>query len=382
MMKRILAICLAIILATCMVFVSSASSLNDAQSELKQTQKEINALRNKKKQERQTLLNNEKVRNEIIDNLQQKGLARSEIEAKIAEIESAINSLNEAIRLAEGEYADQLELFQTRLVSLYINSKTKAEASVLLQCEDFEQMFKKKQMMNLVSQFDQGLLNDIEEKQKEINQLKALKHQEEDTAQQQLEQMLTSINELEVSRASVDSKVKENEQFLKQLDKAEDELEAESKELEKLIKRLSTSGAYTGGVMQWPLPGYYKISSYFGMRMHPILKYNKMHGGIDIGAPNYTPIHAAASGKVICAAWRSGGSGNTVIIDHGGGITTLYFHIIKGGILVKEGQIVSAGDVIAKVGSTGLSTGPHLHFEVRKNGVRQDPLGYVTSQKK
>ena len=121
------------------------------------------------------------------------------------------------------------------------------------------------------------------------------------------------------------------------------------------------------------LAGYYKISSYFGMRMHPILKYNKMHGAL-IGAPKGTPIHACGQRKVICAAWRSGGSGNTVIIDHGGGITTLYFHIMNGGILVKEGQTVVAGDVIAKVGSTGLSTSPHMHFEVRKNGVRQDPL--------
>ena len=117
------------------------------------------------------------------------------------------------------------------------------------------------------------------------------------------------------------------------------------------------------------------------MRFHPILKYNKMHGGIDIPAPSNTPIHAAATGTVICAGWLSGGSGNTVIIDHGGGITTLYFHIKSGGILVKEKQKVLAGDVIAKVGSTGLSTGPHLHFEVRKNGVRQDPINYVTNKK-
>lgn len=382
MMKRIIAVCMCIVLATSMIFISSASSLNEAQQELKQTQKEINAVKNKKKQERQNLLNNEQVRNEIIADLEKKGHERSQIEAKIKEIESAINSLNEAIRLAEEEYANQLKLFQERLVTLYINSKTKAEASVLLQCEDFEEMFKKKQMMNLISQFDQGLMAEIEAKQAEINQLKDLKFQEEDTAQRQLEQMLSQIDELEVSRATTDSKIQKSKEYLSELERAEDALEADSKELEKLINRLASSGAYTGGVMQWPLPGYYRISSYFGMRMHPILKYNKMHGGIDIGAPSGTPIHAAASGKVICAAWRSGGSGNTVIIDHGGGITTLYFHIVNGGFLVKEGQIVSAGDVIAKVGSTGLSTGPHLHFEVRKNGVRQDPLNYVTNQKK
>lgn len=382
MMKRILAVCVCIVLATSMIFVSSATSLNDAQKELNQTQKEINAVKNQKNKERKNLLNNEQVRNEIIEDLEKKGHERNEIEAKILEIESAISSLNEAIRLAEEEYADQLKLFQERLVSLYINSKTKAEASILLQCENFEEMFKRKQMMNLLSQFDQGLLDDIDAKQAEINQLKELKYQEEENAQLQLEQMLSQIDELEVSRAAADSKVQESQQYLTQLEKNEDALEADSKELEKLINRLSSSAAYSGGIMKWPLPGHYRISSYFGMRLHPILKYNKMHGGIDIGAPSSTPIHAAGSGKVICASWRSGGSGNTVIIDHGGGITTLYLHIIKNGFMVKEGQIVAAGDVIAKVGSTGLSTGPHLHFEVRKNGVRQNPLDYVTNQKK
>ncbi|MCX7772457.1 MAG: M23 family metallopeptidase, partial [Clostridia bacterium] len=86
-------------------------------------------------------------------------------------------------------------------------------------------------------------------------------------------------------------------------------------------------------------------------------------------------------GKVIWSGWRSGGSGNTIIIDHGGGIATLYLHIKNGGLLVKEGQTVKAGDVIAKVGSTGLSTGPHLHFEVRKNGERQNPVNYVKGKK-
>jgi murein DD-endopeptidase MepM/ murein hydrolase activator NlpD len=90
--------------------------------------------------------------------------------------------------------------------------------------------------------------------------------------------------------------------------------------------------------MIWPIPGYTRISSYFGNRLHPILKEYRFHSGIDIGAPEGTYIHAAASGKVIWTGWDSGGGGNTIIIDHGGGITTLYLHIMDGGLLVKEGQ--------------------------------------------
>ena len=377
MIKRISAILMSFVLIATMVSTSAASSLEDAKKELQQTQKEINEIKNRQKKEKQNLINSQQYRQSVIADLEKKGYERAKIEEKIKEIESAIATLDEAIRMAEEEYAKELKLFQNRLVTLYINSRTNAETNLLLQCDNFEEMFKKSQMLKLISQFDQDLLDSIEARKNEILELKALKQQEEDTAQEQLEAMLADIANLEVSRSLADKEVQKTQQRLKELEEAEDRLEADSKELEKLIKRLSSTGAYTGGVMQWPLPGYYKISSYFGMRLHPILKYNKMHGGIDIGAPSGTPIHAAASGKVICAAWRSGGSGNTVIIDHGGGITTLYFHIKNGGILVKEGQTVKAGDVIAKVGSTGLSTGPHLHFEVRKDGVRQDPLNYV-----
>jgi murein DD-endopeptidase MepM/ murein hydrolase activator NlpD len=381
MMKRAFALLICFVMVLAMASTSSAGSIDDARKELQKTQKEINAIKNQQKKEKQNLINNKQYREKLIADLEKKGHERSEIEERIKEIESAIASLDEAIRLTEEEYAAELKLFQERLVTLYINSKTNAEANLLIQCEDFEEMFKKSHMLKMVSQFDQDLLKSLEDKQKEISDLKALKQQEEDNAQEQLEAMLVAIADLEVSRSAADKEVQKTQQSIKALEKAEDELEADSKELEKLIRNLSSSGAYTGGVMKWPLPGYYKIGSPFGYRIHPILKYNKFHGGIDIGAPSGTPIHAAASGKVICAAWRSGGSGNTIIIDHGGGITTLYFHIKNGGILVKEGQTVVAGDVIAKVGSTGLSTGPHLHFEVRKNGVRQNPVNYVTGKK-
>jgi murein DD-endopeptidase MepM/ murein hydrolase activator NlpD len=99
-----------------------------------------------------------------------------------------------------------------------------------------------------------------------------------------------------------------------------------------------------------------------------------MHTGIDISAHSGTPIKAAAGGEVVFAGWW-GGYGNVVIIDHGGGISTLYAHCSA--IYVRKGQSVSQGEVIAAVGSTGLSTGPHLHFEVRKNGKPVDPLGYL-----
>jgi murein DD-endopeptidase MepM/ murein hydrolase activator NlpD len=136
---------------------------------------------------------------------------------------------------------------------------------------------------------------------------------------------------------------------------------------------LQQRAKYIGGNMKWPTPGYTNVVSPYGRRLHPILKKYKMHTGIDIDAPSGASIIAANSGTIIIAGWRSG-YGNTVVIDHGGGITTLYAHCSK--ILVKVGDHVAAGKVIAKVGSTGLSTGAHLHFEIRVNGDTVDPLKF------
>jgi murein DD-endopeptidase MepM/ murein hydrolase activator NlpD len=124
----------------------------------------------------------------------------------------------------------------------------------------------------------------------------------------------------------------------------------------------------------WRLPVRGRLSSRFGMRYHPILHRNKVHTGDDLAASRGTPIHAAKDGTVLYAGWTKG-YGNTVIIDHGNGVTTLYGHASK--TVARAGQHVKGGDYIANVGSTGYSTGPHLHFEVRKNGKPVNPLPYL-----
>ena len=129
--------------------------------------------------------------------------------------------------------------------------------------------------------------------------------------------------------------------------------------------------------MAWPLPsvGLSNITSYFGYRIHPIYGYSKYHTGLDIGASSGSSIVAANGGTVYSAGWN-GGYGLCVIIDHGGGVMTLYGHCSA--LYVSAGQTVSRGETIAAVGSTGNSTGPYLHFEVRLNGSYVDPYPYVT----
>ncbi|MDR0957847.1 MAG: peptidoglycan DD-metalloendopeptidase family protein [Clostridiales bacterium] len=139
--------------------------------------------------------------------------------------------------------------------------------------------------------------------------------------------------------------------------------------------RASLAEKYTGGIMQWPVSGYHTISSGYDYRVDPISgKTHSFHTGIDIPAPKGTDITAASSGKVILAEYY-GGYGYAVVIDHGGGISTLYGHNSK--LVVSVGDYVNAGQVISKCGSTGYSTGPHCHFEVRVNGTHTNPLAYV-----
>ena len=131
---------------------------------------------------------------------------------------------------------------------------------------------------------------------------------------------------------------------------------------------------YVGGEFEWPTPGYRTITSAFGMRIHPILKTARFHNGTDIGAPYGAYVIAVNSGIVTTSSYLSA-YGNTIIIDHGGGVCTLYAHASE--LIANVGDKVERGQIIMKVGSTGLSTGPHLHFGVAINGTYVDPMPYL-----
>ena len=198
---------------------------------------------------------------------------------------------------------------------------------------------------------------------KEHKELQAIKKQ----LKEKRAKLATQKDELADEKAKLDEKKKA-------LKKEEDALKAEADRLtSEILSMIDKNSQYIGGEFTWPCPASTYITSSFGNRLHPILKSWIFHTGLDIGCSSGKDILAAASGKVIMAQVY-GGYGNCVMIDHGGGIVTLYGHASK--LCVSKGDVVKRGQVVAKVGSTGRSTGPHLHFEVRKNGEYVNPMKY------
>ena len=172
------------------------------------------------------------------------------------------------------------------------------------------------------------------------------------------------------------AKLTEEERKLQsQIDDYNTQVAQIEKEILDLASIASFGKDYTGGKMIWPIADHYIITSPYSMRVHPITKVYKLHTGIDISAPMGTNFLSAAHGMVVKAEYNRA-YGNMVIIDHGGGVQTLYAH--GSSIEVQVGQIVNAGDTVIKVGSTGYSTGPHAHFEIRINGQTVNPLDYIS----
>lgn len=238
----------------------------------------------------------------------------------------------------------------------------------------------------------------IEETSKTIDALEALRSSEEqqiqliedqkDTLDGQLSRLEGAREDAIVQQSLVDEAQRRaeeellNQKALLQTVKTEiaefenelDVLEQEQGRLQELLAEALRASGQAPGQLFRPVPG--PVSSSFGPRLHPILGYTRLHTGVDMSARSGDEIAAAAGGTVILAGWY-GGYGNTVILDHGGGMATLYAHQTE--VNVSKGDEVGVADVVGYIGSTGLSTGPHLHFEVRLDGAPVDPVPYFSS---
>lgn len=374
MKKRFSLVLVIAYIITCVMLPVNASTLDSVKKQQQQVKSQISKITGEKK-EVSAALNQSKEDKAYYDSL----IKETEQKLKnatsdVSVVNSEIEKLKKDLDQIDQNYAEKTALFKIRMRIMYQNMN-KSPLDMIVESKSFTELFSRLQMMSIVKENDEKLIREISMLQENTELQKQAKIAELNEKADQLKKINNSYANTKASRAKTVDAIEENTSRLKELEKKEDEMIAQSKQLEKQLTQLmDKTKKYAGGVMLWPTPGYTRISSPYGMRIHPIYKVKKMHTGIDIDAPSGAKIVAANSGKVIMAGWN-GGYGNCVIIDHGGGMATLYAHQSK--ILVSVGDTVEKGQTIGKVGSTGLSTGPHLHFEVRKNGETKNPTDYV-----
>lgn len=315
------------------------------------------------------------------------------VTAEIADNEAQLDELRIRLdRLAIEVANTRLEIrearltFQDRAAELYMQRASSIGSSVVVNVDDMASMSVALRYSDDVFDSSERLLNTLEILERtEENQQKAIEENQNTVAVilAGLEVKRTALEEdkivLSAAAAVVDEEVHEAAALLAQIESEIAEIEgeiaafeAEQDKLRADIARLSRSDGANPGQLSWPLGG--AVTSGFGYRIHPISGARKLHTGLDISGGSGAPISAAGSGTVIWAGWY-GGYGNTVIIDHGGGLTTLYAH--QSSLNVSSGSSVSTGSVIGYVGSTGYSTGPHLHFETREFGAPVNPMNYL-----
>ncbi len=341
--------------------------LDELQREIEQYKKDIES---KKRTERSISAEIARLEREI--ELTKKEITY--IEVRTEYLNAKLGKARKEIAATEEKLQAQQKLFEDRLVAMY-KAGSVSHVELLLSARSLTDLMARARYLKEIARQDASI---IEEYKKTKDQLNALRQSLEDDIQELANLRLDRERKV----AQVASRAQDRERYLaqiqsdrKKLEEALDELERESELLAKEIERLQAQSSRPGKAnlsMIWPVQG--RITSYFGNRIHPILGYARFHAGIDIAAGYGTPIGAAEDGRVLVARHDSG-YGNYVVLDHGGGISTVYAHCET--LLVKVGQEVTRGQVIAKVGSTGLSTGPHLHFEVRVQGQPTNPLNYL-----
>lgn len=392
----------------CLVFLAvvlisdrevSANRISELEASIQAKEAEIDAAEKEKKELTAGLTNVEKVKKELEKSKANLTAYVQELDRTVTDIQTKIETLNGQIaekeaeiertklELAEAEQdeADQYEAMQNRMQSLYEQGDT-YYLELLSESGSFADFLNKLDYIEQLSQYDNNLLIEyqgvveyvslckakLEVEQEVLNETKAAAEAE----QRAMEEL---IKEKEAEILAFENDIAKKEEIIAAY-------EAEIAEQTSVIEALEAAVAadradlwgervYNGGMFCWPAPSYTRISDDYGYRIHPILNVQQFHTGVDMAAPGGTPILAAYDGAVVQAAYNSS-MGNYVMIDHGSGLYTIYMHAQK--LMVSAGDEVSRGEQIATVGTTGRSTGNHLHFSVRLNGSYVSPWGYIS----
>lgn len=398
--RRALALSLALLLLlACLPTAALASAktdkikgeLGDLKDENAEIQAEIDAIR-----QQYTATSNQ-----IQDLVNRKNA----VDQEIALLHSQILNMNQQV-IAYGQLIadaqDDLDGASARLDELNEKHKERIRAmeeggtvsywEVLFQSSSFTDFLDRMSMIEEIAAADQRRLEEIQQAADNISSAQSQMQQElQDLAETQT-QLTESESLLAEKRTESDELLRslaaQQDQFEQLLDESEAKQDALMKEIaqkekelagaqyEEKLAKLALQGQNPPSSAAWitPVSGY-TISSAFGMRVHPVYKYQLMHNGIDMACPQGTPIYATRAGKVTTASYQAGGAGYYVSINHGDGFSSIYMHMTN--FVVSSGQSVSAGQLIGYVGSTGVSTGPHLHFGVSYAGTYVNPMAYI-----
>lgn len=369
----------------------SEESIKAKEKQISNAKKERDSLKNAK-------TDLEKVKKQLENSKSNLNKYIADIDASLTDIQLKIDSLNEQIAEKENQIEqttaelleaeriqqEQYEAMKKRIKFMYERGNT-LYFELMLESGSFADMLNKAEYIEMLSAYDRNKLNEyiattqfialtkeaLEEEHETLQEAKASREAEQDNLEALLQQKSAELN-------SVKADISDKEAAIREYDA---EIKAENAAIAALEREVAADKAalyskyvYDGGMFTWPCPSYTRISDNYGMRMHPTLHVEKMHNGIDLAAPGGSAILAAYQGTVVAAAYENS-MGNYVMINHGGGLYTVYMHCSA--LYVSKGQDVKAGTKIAAVGSTGRSTGNHLHFGVRLNGAYVSPWNYL-----
>lgn len=378
-----------------LMIVSSVGLKVTAESSTYYNQKQQEATQNSNQAQEQL----DNVSGEIDEVLQEVADLNNSIltyENEIQELNTKLTQLEESISQKEKELIEKKKVLEDRLVAMYMKKETTFLDVVL--SGKLMNFISNQDMMKQITEYDNKLITEVNELKKSLESEKT----EVETVKKDKEQKTAELQKLKAEKEEKAANLTDEQ---KELEKKLSEYKSQAEEYAKLERQAiakeeaarkaaqeasknntNTSGSnssnggqtnttpYTGGKLGWPCPSSSRITSPYGYRV--LFGVRDFHTGVDIGATTGSNIVAAESGTVILANYGwNGGYGNYIILSHGNGITTRYAHASQ--LYVTAGQTVSKGQVIAAVGTTGNSTGPHLHFEVRVNGSHTNPLNYL-----
>ena len=381
--RRLLPAIPALLLALCQSFtpLPPAGASIDRRIDLIHRQREIEVKKDEARERLRHIKREKKVRvgelRRIESHLRQVGHQLAQTSRRLRTARDELDETTQNLRAAIARLSDHRDAMANRLVAIYELGDVKY-LDVLVHAASFADFANRAYQVRLMVDQDLGLMRAMEEEQRRVEAYRArveVKEQQIAELQQEVSARHLEVAEDRQAKARVVSSLIRQRAYW---ERALAAMEQDSRDISAQIRRYQRTALgrrrysipWTGSFLR-PVNG--GITSGFGSRIHPILGVRKMHTGVDISAATGVPIRAADGGTVIWAA-RRGGYGNCVVLDHGGGMSTVYGHCSQ--LRVSAGQEVRKGEVIGLVGSTGLSTGPHLHFEVRRNGSPVNPLGY------